>query len=75
MQVVKLWYYPRVLVNKDPLESDGETYFDYKQLIKSEIYFDDNKSVEDIESAVIDIRNTSIVSLDSWQLMKKGGES
>lgn len=63
---VKLWYYPRVLENPDPLESEGETKIDYNQLIKSSIYFDNKATVEDIEHHVHLIRNTGVISLDRF---------
>lgn len=75
MQVVKLWYYPRVLVNKDPLESDGSSEYDYKQLVKSEIYFSEDKSPDFIERAVLDINNSGVIALDSFRIEDEGGES
>lgn len=78
MQVVKVWYFPRVLINKDPLESDGSTEYDYKQLIKSELYFAKEKSYNDIKRYIIDLNNSGVIALNAWWvdgLEDEGGES
>lgn len=65
---VRLWYYPRVLENPDPLETNGDTKIDYNQLIKSSIYFKEGTTVEEIEHHIHTIRNTGIISLDRFYI-------
>lgn len=64
MKKVEIWYYPRVLENPDPLESEGETKIDYNQLIKTGLYFEDNATIEDIENDIYTLKNSGVISID-----------
>lgn len=60
MKKIELWYHPRLL--DDP--ATGRPNHDYKHLIKSNIYFDESRSVKEVFRFVQDLRNSGVIALE-----------
>lgn len=60
MKRIEFWYHPRLL--DDP--ETGRPNHDYKHLIKSNMYFDDERKVRDIFMFVQDLRNSGVIALE-----------